>query len=112
MTQEGLKKLLKTLGIPIAYGTFDVKQTPPYALYYRDFNDNVYADNIVYTYRQHFILEVYTRYRDLDIERKIEELFAANDIPYEVEEEYLADQELRKTTYDFYIQGGKENGKK
>lgn len=103
MTQAELFKMLKKIGIPIAYGRFEKEQTPPYSVYYRDANDNVMADDKVYHSSPNFVLEVYVKKRDLILEEKIETLFSDNDIPFDVDESDLPDEKLRMITYKFSI---------
>lgn len=103
MTQSELFKLLKQIGIPIAYGSFAKEQTPPYAAYYRERNENIPADDKVYYSSPNFILEIYVARRDLTLENKIEKLLSDNDIPFEVDETYLPDEKLRMITYTFSI---------
>lgn len=103
MTQSELFEMLKQVGIPIAYGTFSKEQTPPYAVYYRQGNTNIFADNKVYHSSHDFVLEVYIVKKNLTLENKIEKLFSDNDIPFDVDEAYLPDEKLRMLIYTFSI---------
>ena len=112
MTQEELYSLLETIGIPIAERVFpeDERQSPPFAVYYRSSNENIYADDKVYTKNQNFVLELYVDYKMPELEEKIEALFNDNEIAYTVEEVYLSDEKMREIIYKFTILGGKTNG--
>ncbi len=103
MTQSELYKMLKEIGIPIAYGQFTEEQIPEYAVYYREGNTNIAADNKVYHSSPDFALEVYVVKRNLALENKIEKLFSDNDIPFDVEETYLPEEKLRMLRYTFSI---------
>lgn len=103
MTQAELYKMLKKIGIPIAYGQFTQEQTPEYAVYYREGNTNVVADDKVYYSSPDFVLEVYMVKRNLALENKIETLFSDNNIPFDVEEIYLPEEKLRMLRYTFSI---------
>ncbi len=105
MTQEELYSLLETIGIPIAQRVFpeDEQQSPPFAVYYRSGCENTYADDKVYIKNQDFVLELYTDYRMLELEEKIETLFDENEIAYTVEEVYLDDEKMYEIIYKFTI---------
>ena len=103
MTLEDFKKLIKTLKIPSAYGVFKKQQTTPYILYYRDSSASVNADDSTYYSAKHIILELYSKDKDITSETAIEKLLTDNDIPYEVDEDYISDEKLRRITYYFYI---------
>lgn len=103
MTAAELYGILKKIGIPIAYGAFSEEQAPPYAVYYRERNENITADDRVYYFEQSFVLEVYVSKRSLSLENKIDTLFSDNDIPYEADEVYLPDEKLRMITYEFSV---------
>ena len=105
MTQLELNDTLtKTLNIPIAYGKFDDdRQMPPYLVFYRDENENIKADDVSYAKFEHIIVELYVKHRNLEIERKIEQMLEENDIPFEVDEAYVSEEKLRIIKYYFYV---------
>lgn len=103
MTQEELYALLETIGIPIAERVFDEAVSPPFAVYYRDGDEKVYADDKVYIKNQNFVLELYVDYKMPELEERIEKLFDDNEIPYEVDEVYLPDEKMREIIYEFSV---------
>lgn len=105
MTQEELYLLLQTIEIPIAHRVFpeDEKQSPPFAVYYRQGCENVYADDKPYIKNQNFVLELYTDYRMPELEQRVETLFDDNEIAYTTEEVYLDDEKMYEIIYEFTI---------
>ena len=103
MTQEELYSLLKTIGIPIAERVFLEKQTPPFAVYYRSSDENLYADDKLYNKMQNYVLELYVDYKMPELEERIEALFDENEIPYTASESYLSDERLREIIYEFKV---------
>ena len=89
--------------VPIRYRVYRSKPPIPYAVYYEDVTENYTADNIVYLERTEYILELYTEKKDYEIENKIEQIFAANDTPWEKEESYIEKERLIMTAYYFTL---------
>ena len=89
--------------VPIRYWVYRSKPPIPYAVYYEDVTENYTADNIVYLERTDYILELYTEKKDYEIENKIEQIFAANDTPWEKEESYIEKERLIMTAYYFTL---------
>ena len=89
--------------VPIRYRVYRSKPPIPYAVYYEDVTENYTADNIVYLEITDYILELYTEKKDYEIENKIEQIFAANDTPWEKEESYIEKERLIMTAYYFTL---------
>lgn len=109
MTEQEFFALLQTLSIPVAYRSFHPEDgnkvvVPPFAVYYRTDNENTYADNIVYHANKNMVVELYTpRVRNLTIEQEIETLLTNNEIAFETEEIYLAEEKMVEIVYSFMI---------
>lgn len=89
--------------VHVRYRVFKSKPPIPHAVYYEDETRNFTADNIVYLKRVDYILELYTEKKDHEIESKIEQIFAANDTPWEKEESYIEQERLIMTAYYFTL---------
>lgn len=100
---EELAEKLKTLSFPVAYGFFKDKQQPPFAVYYRNDSDNIGADNNVYTKRENYILEFYSKNRDLKKEKEIEDLLTECGLFFDVDETYIQEEAIREVIYQFQI---------
>ena len=66
MTLPGLKTLLDTLELPIAYHHWGVSQAPalPYIVYYADEDIGYFADDTVYSEGYAVTIEVYSKMKD------------------------------------------------
>lgn len=89
--------------VPVRYRVFKKKPKIPFAVYYEDGTENFAADNTVYLKRVDYILELYADKKDHEIEGKIEQIFAENDIPWEKEESYIEKEWLLMTAYYFTL---------
>lgn len=92
MTELELYTLLKSLNMPVAYDHFVNMDDLP-GIVYRNATDNVfYADDVAYYLQNQFEVELITKYKDLDTEEALEDLFTYNDIAFE-KTEYFNDAE-------------------
>lgn len=89
--------------VPVRYRVFKSKPQIPFAVYYEDETENFTADNIVYLERVDYIMELYAEKKEHEMESKIEQIFAANDTPWEKEESYIEQERLIMTAYYFTL---------
>lgn len=97
---DELYNLLKTLNLPLAYHHFTTPPTPPYVIYLTTDSDNLGADNMVYSKLNIYHVELYSKKKDLETEKLIEDLFDANDIYYESSELYISSEGLYQVIYE------------
>lgn len=74
MTLEEFKEILEQIGLPVAYHAFRERQEPPYICYTEPGSDNFMADGKVYLQIKELNVELYSRYRAPDLEKRIEEV--------------------------------------
>lgn len=86
-------ELLKDLNIPLSYASFKKKTKPPYIIFMSDGSNNFSADNKVYFKSENMRIELYTEYKDIEMERRIEKLLDDNEIYYDKSEDILIDEE-------------------
>lgn len=105
MTIPELKKLIDTLGMPVAYHCFAVGQVPelPYAVYYADEDINFFADDTVYSGGCAVTMEVYTKAKDLELETKVKKLLNDNQLPYESYESFLDSENMFLKAYEINL---------
>lgn len=97
---QDLKTMLEALGIPIAYSHFNTRITPPVLIYRRDSTSNFGADNKVYKKQNNFFIELYTKYKDPELEARLEEILDNNEIFYNVEsEDYIDTEQMYSIVY-------------
>lgn len=95
-----LNNILKELGIPVAYSHFNTSITPPVLIYRRDSTSNFAADGVVYKKQNNYFVELYTKYKDLDLEQRLEDIFDSHEIFYNVEsEDYIDTEQMYEIIY-------------
>lgn len=77
-----LAKGLSTI-YPTCYSHFKEKREAPFICYIDDGSENLVADNVVIEESTYFRIELYTKTKDLDAERKVKQFLTDNEIPYE-----------------------------
>lgn len=108
MTKAKFLKLLKTLGIPVAYRRFKKEKNklkkPPFLVYYRTDNDDIHADDITFFSSENIVVELYCTDRNESLEKALEKIFTDNEIPYKVvDETYIESEDLSETIYEIQI---------
>lgn len=105
MTLPDLKGILKELNLPIAYRCFAPGQVPdlPYIVYYADEDVAFYADDIVYHEGYAVTIEVYTEYKDIELEKRVKQLLNDNQLPYESYESFLDSEGMYLKAYEIDI---------
>lgn len=96
-----LKEILEQLNIPVAYDHFNTATNPPFLAYRRYSTSNFGADNKVYKKLENYYLELYTEYKDIELEEELEKLLDDNDIFYEVaSEDYIDTEQIYQVVYN------------
>lgn len=103
MELEEFKSLLETSGLPVAFGTFPEDDVPemPFAVYTVPYTNNFAADGEVYCKINHIQVDIYSRYKDLEAEDKVEK--ALSSFFWNKEEEKLDDENCYRVTYDLEV---------
>ena len=95
-----LKELLEQLHISVAYDHFNTPTTPPFITFRRYSQSNFGADNKVYEKINNYYVELYTEYKDAELEASLEALLTDADIFFNVEsEEYISDEKMYQIVY-------------
>ena len=106
---QELKTLLDQLNIPVAYSHFNTATEPPFIAYYRQSTSNFGADNKVYYKINNYIVELYTPYKDVDLENELENLFDGNNIFYNVtSEDYIDTEQMYQVIYEITLENDAE----
>jgi len=106
MTQAELYQALKSIGYPVAYGSFSSPVTPPFIAYQFAYSNDLIADNINYVTIDDFQIELYTAKKDLVAEQKVQEKLKELGLPYRKFEAYLDSEKLLQIVYEIQILGG------
>lgn len=102
MKIDELREVLEQIA-PTTYRQFGPGEEPelPYIVFYEDESKDVFADNVnIMTIRQ-MSVEIYADPRDFSMEEKIEKMLTENRMTYKRYAQYLEDQEMDETLYEF-----------
>jgi len=95
-----LKDILMQLNIPVAYNHFNKETNPPFVCFRRYSQSNFGADDVVYEKINNYYVELYTEYKDAEMEEELEKLLSDNGIFYNVEsEDYIDDEKMYEIIY-------------
>lgn len=108
MTLIEFKQLLDQTGYPVAYFQFKATEStpapsPPFLVYFTPSTSNFKADNKVYSKITNITVELYTNYKDLASEQKLESLFNENDLAWEADEVWIESEQLFQRIYDIGV---------
>lgn len=103
---EEVVKILKEIGIPFAYDHFAEGESPspPFICYLTPGTDNFSADGIAYLKVNQINIELYTDFKDLSVERKIESVLDKFGIYYEKLETWIDSEKLFEVLYSFEME--------
>lgn len=106
MTQAELFQALKSLGMPVAYGSFSSPVSPPFITYQFAYSSDVMADNQNYVEISNFQIELYTAKKDLAAEKVVQDKLKELGLPYSKVEAWLDDEKLFQVIYEIQLIGG------
>lgn len=106
MTQAELYTALKSLGFPVAYSSFTTSPGPPFITYQFAYDDDFMADGYNFTEISNFQVELYTKIKDLEAEKKVQDLFKSRFMPYRKNEAWLDSEKLIQVIYEIQLIGG------
>ena len=103
---EEVIKILKEIGIPFAYDHFAEGESPspPFICYLTPGTDNFAADGIAYLKVNEINIELYTDFKDLSVESKVESVLDRFGIYYEKLETWIDSEKLFEVLYSFEME--------
>ena len=104
---EKLLSILDSIDIPYAYDHFAEGESPepPFLCYLLPGSDNFSADGKVYHKISEVRLELYTDYKDLASEQKVEDTLDAAGLFYNKTETWIDSEKLYEVLYSFDMEG-------
>lgn len=104
---ERLVSIIKEMGIPYAYDHFAEGEAPdpPFLCYLLPGSDNFSADGKVYHKISEVRLELYTDFKDLPSEQRVETALDAAGILYNKTETWIDSEKLYEVLYSFDMEG-------
>ena len=103
MDLKYLVELLGSTGYPVVYHHYKSPPPPPYIVYLFTRSNHFGADNKVLAKFKGFQVELYTKNKQPEAEKKIEDTMDAADIFYEKSELYLETEELYQIVYEIQL---------
>ena len=107
---QELKTMLEQLNIPVAYSHFNTATTPPFAVFLRQSTSNFGADDKVYKKINNYLVELYTEYKDIELEERLEQIFDDNEVYYNVtSEDYIDQEQMYQIIYEVTLEVDEPN---
>ena len=105
MTLSELNTVLKSTGLPVAYGYFNEKNAPalPCITYEVAYSNNFAAENQVYKKIQHVDIFLWTSKKDLAAEEALENALDSAFLVYQSTETYLSAEKAYQIIYEVEI---------
>ena len=107
MTIENLVEMLQELKIPFAYDHFAEGESPepPFICYLIPGSDNFAADGRVYFKLNEVRIEMYTDFKDISLESRVEDVLDRYEIFYNKSETWIQSEKLYEVMYSFEMEG-------
>ena len=103
---DELLKILKETEIPFAYDHFAEGESPepPFICYLLPGSNNFSADGRVYFKANEVHIELYTDFKDLTVEQKLEAVLDEHGIFYNKSETWISSEKLHEILYNFEME--------
>ena len=103
---EKITAILEEIGLPFAYDHFAEGESPdpPFICYLIPNSDNFSADGRVYYKINEIHIELYTDFKDLSAEQKVEAVLDEHGIFYEKTEVWIESENLYEVLYTFEME--------
>lgn len=107
MTIKNIVEMLQEMNIPFAYDHFAEGESPepPFICYLIPGSDNFAADGKVYFKMNEVRIEMYTDFKDLDLESRVEGVLDGHEIFYNKSETWIQSEKLYEVMYSFEMEG-------
>ena len=103
---DSIVELLKAMGIPYAYDHFAEGEAPdpPFICYLCPESENFSADGRVYKKFSAVHIELYTDYKDPELELTVEDVLDEAEIFYNKSEVWIDSEKLYEVLYSFSVE--------
>lgn len=103
---EKILQMLKEMDIPFAYDHFAEGESPnpPFICYLIPGTDNFSADGRVYKKINEIHIELYTDFKDLSVESKVESVLDKYGIFYDYTETWIESEKMYEVLYSFEME--------
>lgn len=105
MTAENVTKMLEEMKIPFAYHHFAEGESPdpPFLVYLYPGADNFAADGVTYFKVNKLHIELYTDYKNIDLEEKVEAVLIGHGLFYDKSEVWISSEKLYEVLYQMEV---------
>ena len=103
---EELLQIIKEMDIPFAYDHFAEGESPepPFICYLLPASDNFAADGQVYFKATEVHIELYTDFKDVELEASVEAVLDEHGIFYDKSEVWIESERLYEVLYSFEME--------
>ena len=103
---EELVQMIAEMGIPFAYDHFAEGESPepPFICYLLPASDNFAADGQVYFKATEVHIELYTDFKDVELEASVEAVLDEHGIFYDKSEVWIESERLYEVLYSFEME--------
>ena len=103
---DKLLEIIAAMDIPFAYDHFAEGEavSPPFLCYLLQRSDNFSADGKAYFKANVVNIELYTDYKDLSVEQKVEAVLDEHGIFYDRSEVWIESEKLYEVLYSFEME--------
>ena len=104
---EELVQIIQEMQIPFAYDHFAEGESPdpPFICYLVPGSDNFAADGRVYFRLNEVRIEMYTDFKDISLESRVEDVLDGQEIFYNKSETWIQREKLYEVMYSFDMEG-------
>lgn len=105
MAKELVEEILNEVGLPYRYHHFETEEAvePPFVCWIVPGSENFAADGKVYFQTDNVNIELYTDFKDFELEEKIEAVLDQKEIYWEKTEVYIESERLYEVIYELSI---------
>lgn len=105
MTAENVTKMLEEMKLPFAYHHFAEGESPdpPFLVYLYPGADNFAADGVTYFKVNKLHIELYTDYKDINLEEKVEAVLIGHGLFYDKSEVWISSEKLYEVLYQMEV---------
>ena len=105
MTHEQVLKMAEEMGLPCAYGHFAEGQSPepPFLVFLYPESRNFAADGSAYFKKRKLHLELYTDYKSVELEERVEAVLESHGIFYARSEVWIESERLYEVLYEMEV---------
>ncbi len=105
MKYDEIIEMLEETGISFAYDHFSEGESPdpPFMVFLLPGSDNFHADDVVYERQNTLVIELYTDYKNPEVEEKIETVLDAHEIIWTRSEVWIETEKLYEVRYEMTV---------